>query len=470
MRAARAGLVVLVAVAAFTSSARAYVVAPTAVYLEPAESRTVRQSVELPGVAEPLRRATLSAETAGRVDTVCANEGDYVPAGRCVCEMRKLPAELQLKQAQGLLDAALADLKKMEQGSRPEEIQEAEARVKAAAAAHERWHLENERTKKLLAEGASTKAELETVGAADKQAEEQMAEAQAGLKLAKLGFRTEDIDRARAQAAAQQAAVDQLKDTLAKMTVAMPFDGFIVKKYTELGEWLMPGQHVVDTVDLSVVRILLDVPERYLAGLEKGAEAPVTFEGLGDREFKGVIADIVPSSASGTHTIPVRIDVKNTITDGKPVLAAGLFARVWLPVGKEQTVILVPKAAVIRQEGRDVVYTVSDTPPENAPAAAPGEPPAKAGPQVGPKVPPIKFAVAIPVRVIRGHGRSMIVESERLKAGMPVVTRGMYLLSHGAPVQLFSKEADVKESPAAKPAAAKDPAQEPASAPSGAAR
>ena len=465
MRAARAGLVVLVAVAAFTPSAGAYVVTPTAVYLEPAESRTVRQSVELPGVAEPLRRATLSAETAGRVDTVCASEGDYVPAGRCVCQMRKLPVELQLKQAQGLLDSALADLKKMEQGSRPEEIQQAEARVKAAAASRERWRLENERTKKLLAEGASTKAELETVGAADKQAEETLAEAEAGLRLAKIGFRAEDIDRARAQADAQHAAVDQLKDTLAKMTVAMPFDGFIVKKYTELGEWLMPGQHVVDTVDLSVVRILLDVPERYLAGLEKGAEAPVAFEGLGDREFKGTIADIVPSSATGTHTIPVRVDVKNTITDGKPLLAGGLFARVWLPVGKEQAVILVPKAAVIRQEGRDVVYTVSDAPPADAPASAPGE-----TPTVGPDLPPVKYAVAIPVRVIRGHGRSMIVESERLKAGMPVVTRGMYLLSHGSPVRLFSKEADVKEPPAAKDSAAKDSAAKPPALPSGAAR
>jgi len=468
MRAARIAMVVLMTVVATATAARAQFGGPVSVYLEPAESRPVRQSVELPGVAEPLRRSVLGCEASGRVEQVCASEGDFIPAGRCVCEIRKLPVELQLRQAQGLLDGATADLKKMEQGSRPEEIQQADARVKAASAAHERWHLEDERTKKLLAEGASTQSELESVEAAHKQAEEQLAEAQAGLKLAKLGFRTEDIERARGQVAAQQAAVDQLKDALFKLTVAMPFDGFLVKKYTEVGEWLLPGQRVADIVDLSVVRILLDVPERYLASLEKGTPAPVTFEGFGDREFKGVLGDIVPSSASGTHTIPVRVDVQNTITDGKPLLAAGLFARVWLPVGQSAAALLVPKSAVIRQEGRDVVYTVSDTPPENAPAASGGAAPAKAGPQVGPKVPPIQFAVAIPVRLVRGYGRSMIVESDRLKAGTPLVTRGTYLLSHGAPVRVFPKEADVKEPPAAP--AVKGSAEKPSVGAAGAGR
>jgi multidrug resistance efflux pump len=63
----------------------------------------------------------------------------------------------------------LADLKKMEQGNRPEEIQQAEARMKAASATHQRWELEYERTKRLLADGASTKAEFEATDAAHRR-------------------------------------------------------------------------------------------------------------------------------------------------------------------------------------------------------------------------------------------------------------------------------------------------------------
>jgi len=46
----------------------------------------------------------------------------------------------------------------------------------------------------------------------------------------------------------------------------------------------------------------------------------------------------------------------------------------------------------------------------------------------------------------------MEVESDKLKAGMPVVTRGTYLLSNGAAVQVYPKERTV-EAPAAQPAA-----------------
>ncbi len=475
MRRARIGAWAAAVLAVAAAAARGQFGGPTAVYLEPVERRTVRQTVELPGTAEAVRASTVSAEAGGRIEQMLAQEGDFVGAGKPLCEMRRLPTELELKQAEGLLAAALADLKKMEQGYRPEEIAQAEARHKSARAADERWRLEYERTKRLLADGASTKAELEAVEAAHRQAVEALAEAEAYLKLVQAGYRAEDVDRARAQAAAQQAAADQLKDTLAKMTVAMPFDGFVVRKVTEVGEWLRPGDPVVDVVDLSVVRLLLDVPERYIAGLQQGSATPVVFESLPDREFAGKVSQIVPASASGTHTIPVRVDIANPMEEGRPAIAAGLFGRAWLPVGKEHAALLVPKAAVIRQGGQDLVYTVSDTPPpeaaevlarmaEAAKKMGGGAEPPKEEKPLGPPPPPMKFAVAVPIRILQGYGRLMEVESDRLKEGVPVVTRGTYLLYTGAPVQVREKEGAGAPAEAA-PKAGAAPADKPPVAP-----
>ncbi|MBM4017441.1 MAG: efflux RND transporter periplasmic adaptor subunit [Planctomycetes bacterium] len=447
----------------FCGDARAQMGGPAPVYLEPAEVRTLRRAVELTGVAEARRRSVVSAEVSGRVEKMDADAGDFAAAGAPVCRMRRLPVELQLKQAEAALAVAQAQLRKAEEGFRAEEIRQADARVKAAQAAFDRAKQDFDRTMRLLADGASTPAERETAEAAYRQAREQLAEAQAGLALYKSGTRAEDIEAARAQAAAQSAAVESLRDTLDKMTVAMPFDGFIVRKRAEEGEWLSPGSAVVEAADLGVVRIQVDVPERYLAGLRKGSEAPVVFEALGDREFKGAISQIVPQAAEGTHTIPVRVDVPNAIEGGRPVIAAGLLARVWLPVGEEHQALLVPKAAIIRQQGRDLVYTVSDVPPPGSPAvAAPGaagqetrrapdgaagsgtaanQSASGAGPSpVGPPLPPVRFAVAVPVRLIQGYGRCMEVESDRLKAGTAVVTRGTYLLADGAAVREFPKE------------------------------
>ena len=426
---------------------------PVQVYLEPAEARSIQRVAELTGVAEARSHSTLSAETAGRVEKVLADAGDFVAAGAAVCQMRRLPVELQLKQAEGMLASAQAQLRKAEQGFRVEEVRQAEARVKAAQAAFERARQDQERTLRLLKDGASTPAERDAVEAAYRQAKEQLAEAEAGLALFKSGTRVEDIDSARAAVATQTAAVESLRDTLSKMTVAMPFDGYVVRKCTEEGEWLSPGAPVVEVADLGVVRIQVDVPERYLAGLAKGAKTPVVFDSLGDREFAGVISQIVPKAAEGAHTIPVRVDVANVIENGRPVIAAGLLAKVWLPVGAERQALLVPKAAIIRQEGRDVVYAVSDTPPAGAadpppaPKNANGGKPAE---KVGPPAPPVQFAVAVPVRLLQGYGRWMEVESDKLKAGAAVVTRGTYLLSHGGAVQAYPKERAV-DAPAAPP-------------------
>jgi len=428
-----------VAVALVLAGAAGAQAPPAGIYVEPVEKRAVRRSVELVGTAEARRRSVVSAEVAGRVETMLADAGDYVKAGGPVCRMRRLPVELQLKRAQGLLAAAVADLTKKEAGYRKEEISQAEARAAAARAGYERWKLEYARTRKLLADGASTPAEMESTEALFRQAQEMLAEAEADLRLQKSGFRIEDIDAARAQVATQTAAVEELKDALDKMTVAMPFDGFVVKKQCEVGEWLSPGAAVVEVVDLSVVRVQLDVPERYYGGLEKGAAAPVTFESLGsDREFAGVVSQIVPASAEGTHTVTVRVDVANTVENGRPQLAAGLLARVGLPVGKEHEALLVPKAAVIRQGGRDVVYTVSDTPP---PGAGGGKPPAgQTTAKPAAAGPPVQYAVQVPIRIVQGHGRYMEVEGEGLKVGMPVVTRGTYLLAPGSAVFAAPKE------------------------------
>jgi len=426
---------------------------PVSVYLEKAEKKMVRKSAELIGTTEARRTSTIGNEVPGRVEKMLVDAGDFVKAGQPILRMRALPTELQLRAAEGQLAAAQAMLAKMEAGFRREEVDQAEARVKAAKAGYDRWSQEYERINRLLADGASTKSEMEATEAAYRQAKEQLAEAEAGLALFKAGSRPEDVDSARAQVATASSAVAQLKDTLAKMTATMPFDGFIVRKMTEEGEWLAPGVPIVEVVDIGVVRVQLDVPERYLAGVQMGAKAPVAFEALGDREFAGQVSQIVPRSAEGTHTVPVRVDIPNAIENGRPVIVSGLMARVWLPVGTEHEALVVPKSAIIRQEGRDLVYTVSDKPPVAQPPAAVRQvgqqsPPGAAVPHTaappgesfGPKLPEMLYAVAVPVKIVQGYGRYVEVESDVLKVGAPVVTRGTYLMTPGKEVRVYPKE------------------------------
>jgi hypothetical protein len=53
---------------------------------------------------------------------------------------------------------------------------------------------------------------------------------------------------------------------------------------------------------------------------------------------------------------------------------------------------------------------------------------------------PGKYAGEVPVRIVAGYGRRMEVKSNGLTDGMPLVTRGTYLLAHGSPVRFRPKE------------------------------
>jgi multidrug efflux pump subunit AcrA (membrane-fusion protein) len=441
--------VALAVALAVGAAAQAQMVVPVSV--DPVVQQAVNPSVDLSGVAEPRRLSTIGSEVAGRVEKMALDAGDFAAAGATICQLRRLPVELQLKSAQGMLDAAKAQLAKAEQGFRQEEVQQADARFKAAQAAYEKCKQDNDRTIKLFADGASTTAEREAVEAACRMSKEQLAEAEAGLALVKKGMRKEDIDAARAQVDAQTAAVEALKDSLAKMTVTMPFDGFVTKKLCEEGEWLSPGMPVAQVADLGMIRIQLDVPERYLAALQKDAKTLVMFDALGKQKFTGTISQIVPQSAGGTHTVPVRVDVPNVIEKGRPTIAAGLLARVALPVGAEHQALLVPKAAIIRQSGRDLVYTLTDVKPASVARAEEkareaerakngGKAPAPSTLVTGPTPEPTKYAVAIPVTIVQGHQDLVEVRSDSLKAGMSVVTRGTYLLAQDTAVQVYAKE------------------------------
>jgi hypothetical protein len=112
---------------------------------------------------------------------------------------------------------------------------------------------------------------------------------------------------------------------------------------------------------------------------------------------------------------------------------------------------------LIRQDERDLVYTVSDKPPagEAAKAAPPKTPAEQAQAEAqkaagvliaqeaaayGAPPPPIRYAVAIPVKIVGGYGTMIEVESKDLAAGMPLVTRGTYLMAPGKAVQVRPKE------------------------------
>jgi multidrug resistance efflux pump len=92
------------------------------------------RSIVAEAVIVPIQHAALSLEVSGIVDEVLAFEGDQVEAGQVLARLRSDREVIAVAQAQSAVDQARAQVEKLANGARPEEIDAAQAAVDAALA------------------------------------------------------------------------------------------------------------------------------------------------------------------------------------------------------------------------------------------------------------------------------------------------------------------------------------------------
>ncbi len=157
-----------------------------------------------------------------------------------------------------------------------------------------------------------------------------------------------------AKYAAERAAASLrlLSERLDRTTVRAPVAGLIDTRLVEVGAMVAPGTPVARLVDVSTVKVVGGVPERYAADIRKGAPAVIVFDVLGGREFTGRIDFVAATVDPQDRTVPVEVVVDNAGGAIKPGMVAGIGI-----VRRElDAVIVVPQEAVLRTEDGYIVY------------------------------------------------------------------------------------------------------------------
>jgi RND family efflux transporter MFP subunit len=346
-----------VAMVAGTSIAQGPPAAPVAV--SPIVEREVTSGQTFVGTVMPLRKAIVGSAVDGRVIEFPLNEGDRVKHGQRLAQLLPDTVQLDLAAAQAELELRKHQLAELENGTRPEEIQQAKARMTAAQARVQFANARRVRAENLYRQGqAMSEEQRDEMIALAIEAEQAHIEAQAAYQLAVQGPRKEQIAQARAQVAVQQAAVNRLKDQLEKHTIVAPFDGYVTAEHTELGQWAKQGDPVAEVAALDEVEVIAHVVEQYAPHVRVGMEVSVQVPAIGVSPFSGVVNAIVPQADVQARTFPVKVRVKNQLTDDGPQLKSGMYARVMLPTGTRQTAMLVPKDALVLGGPQPMLYVV----------------------------------------------------------------------------------------------------------------
>jgi len=333
---------------------------PAPVVVTPIVEREVGAWRSFVGTVEPSRLSTVGGEVEGVVVEYLAREGDRVEQGQPLAKLRTRLLELRLTAERSTLELREHALAELQNGSRPEEIDEARARLGRAQIAVEVNDWKLARAKKLQKTNVISETELYDARLAARQASDDLRAEEAAFKLVEAGPRKERIAQALAQTKVQEARVAQLEDALERHTICAPFDGYVVAEHTEVGQWLAKGAAVAAIAALDEVDVRVPVVEDYVRGVKLGMEVDVTIDALPGQRLRGRLNAIVPQADTRARTFPVKIRVKNPRGESGVLIKAGMFARIHVPVGQKRLALVVPKDALVLGGAQPVLFVVRD--------------------------------------------------------------------------------------------------------------
>lgn len=293
----------------------------------------------------------VASEVSGKVETVHFEEGQRVKAGSVLVTLSSDLLEKTLEATRANYEQILSDLQKAEK-----ELKRADELYTDKLLSEESYDEKNFHVKSLEKQGASLRANVE-----------------------------------------------RLETEMSKKSIRVPFNGLVIAKHVDRGEWLNTGSTVATIASDNAIDIIAEIPASVVAHIKLNSAVKASAGGI---DFNGNIAALIPRGNIATRTFPLKIRAEN-----KYSLIEGMEARVTLPTGKAEETLTVPRDAVITVFGNTVVYTVQDS-----------------------------QAVMIPVSVTGYEGMSAGVRGEGLKEGMEVVIKGNERLRPGQAVQIINKK------------------------------
>jgi RND family efflux transporter MFP subunit len=287
---------------------------PSPVVLDAVTTEVTEQFRQVTGELRSVRRALLAAEEDGIVIEFNINEGDAVKQGQVLARLRDTRARLDVAK----FEADLASKK---------------ASVLEQTAEVARAKLDVDRLAELQQRASAAWSEME-----DKKTA--YAAAQARLEVAS------------ADVASAEAALNWARERLARMTIEAPFNGRVIAKRTEMGQWLKQGDPVLELLDLDQIDARVDVPEQYVDRIA-GADRPVRIRIQGTGEVvEAPVSAIIPEADPLSRLFPVRVRLNTESGTLRPGMSiVGL-----VPTGASKPTKTVRKDGVLRDDAGEYVF------------------------------------------------------------------------------------------------------------------
>lgn len=307
-----------------TSKAAAAAAAPPIVDTVKVVARRLNINTPLPGEIVPYQVVGIFPKVTGFVKTMSVDRGSRVRNGQLLAELEAPELTAQRIEERAKLESVQS------------RVNEAQAKLAADEANYQRLLVAAKTP------GVISDDELET---AQKNA---------------------DADRARVKSLqsstdAQEATLRSVEQMERYLRITAPFDGIITERNVHPGALVGPSggpnqKPILRLEQTARLRLVVDIPEAYVAGVREGKKVNFTVPSFPGRVFRGTVARIAHSLEPRTRTMPVELEVANH----DQTLAPGMFPNVLFPVERTDATLFVPGSAVARTTETDFVIRVRD--------------------------------------------------------------------------------------------------------------
>jgi RND family efflux transporter MFP subunit len=169
----------------------------------------------------------------------------------------------------------------------------------------------------------------------------------------------DELDRTAAEA--QLEAIREQLKALHPVTAAnrayevhAPISGTVIGVNKSNGEQVAPGEAILEIVALDHVWLEVPIFEKDLGRLVKNVRAVFTTPAFPDREFEGRLVSVNKVVDEQSRAAMAIFEVSNAAGE----LSIGMQANVRLDAGPRTSVLLIPREAVLDNEGKKIVYVL----------------------------------------------------------------------------------------------------------------
>jgi RND family efflux transporter MFP subunit len=171
------------------------------------------------------------------------------------------------------------------------------------------------------------------------------------------GVTKQQLDQAKLSLVTSKSRLQQAKVNIGDTNIKATINGIVNKKYVEPGSVLGAGTQLFDIVNVSKLKLKVNVNENQVAGLKVGNSISVTASVYPDAQFSGKITFIAPKSDASLN-FPVEIEIANNAAND---LKAGMYGTAEFSANQgKQSLMVVPRNAFVGSVSSNEIFVIEN--------------------------------------------------------------------------------------------------------------